>query len=252
MHDRLRRCAAFLIDWNLCLLPAVLVGFGIGAAGTAPGGLMIFFVFALFFGGMACFVLRDWVFGERSLGKRLLGLSIYDKATMEPASKRQRQTRNLFFFIMFIEAIALVFTGETIGDRCAGTVVLSPRARAAREEEAFMPKKRNAALSIILGIAAFVLVTVILVFVMLSFVKDTPEYDLAYSYLISSDAFAQLGAEEEDVLFNQYRSKRTTSPDGSYSHVTEFGFQVGMRSFVVVCHEEDGQWWVCEECTKFD
>ena len=63
---------------------------------------------------------------------------------------------------------------------------------------------------------------------------------------------SQLGAEEEDVLFNQYRSKRTTSPDGSYSHVTEFGFQVGMRSFVVVCHEEDGQWWVCEECTEFD
>ena len=73
-----------------------------------------------------------------------------------------------------------------------------------------------------------------------------------YEVIISSDAFAQLGAEEEDVLFNQYRSKRTTSPDGSYSHVTEFGFQVGMRSFVVVCHEEDGQWWVCEECTEFD
>lgn len=81
--------------------------------------------------------------------------------------------------------------------------------------------------------------------------KDTEEYKAAYSYLIASDAFAALDADESDIRMNQY-SGNTTYRDGVKERTVTIGFMVNFRSFQVVCHQEDGVWQVCEECTPFD
>ena len=69
------------------------------------------------------FVLRDVIFKGRSLGKRIFGLYVYDKNSLEKANVRQRCLRNIFFFLYFIDGILLLVTGQTIGDRVAGTLV---------------------------------------------------------------------------------------------------------------------------------
>ena len=82
--------------------------------------------------------------------------------------------------------------------------------------------------------------------------KDTPEYQLAYEYLVSSEAFAQLDADASEIRMNSYSSKTSLNPaDGQKSKTVEIGFIVSFRSFTVVCHEENGVLQICEECTNF-
>ena len=65
------------------------------------------------------------IFKDRSLGKRIFELNIYDQRTRMPASVKQRIKRNIFIMIYPIDGIVLLATGTSIGDRVANTVVAS-------------------------------------------------------------------------------------------------------------------------------
>ena len=107
---------------------------------------------------------------------------------------------------------------------------------------------------VILAVSIFL----VLIFAFIGFIqlllhlqKDTEEYKAAYQYLVTSDAFAALGAEESEIRFNSY-SANTSFSNGTKTKNVTLGFTVNFRSFKVVCHQEDGVWQVCEECTPFD
>ena len=115
--------------------------------------------------------------------------------------------------------------------------------------------KDTKALRIVLLIAGLALAGMVafmgLVQLILHTQKDTEECRAAYSYLIASDAFAALDADESDVRMNQY-SANTSYSNGVKETTVTIGFMVKFRSFRVVCHQENGVWQVCEECTHFD
>ena len=116
-------------------------------------------------------------------------------------------------------------------------------------------KKDTKVLRIVLLIVGLSLVAMVafmgLIQLILHAQRDTEECKAAYSYLIASDAFAALDADESDIRMNQY-SGHTTYRDGVKERTVTIGFTVNFRSFEVVCHQEDGVWQVCEECTHFD
>ena len=116
-------------------------------------------------------------------------------------------------------------------------------------------QKDTKTLRIVILVIAIVLVLIVafigLIQVILNAQKDKEEYKLAYQYLVTSDAFAALGAEESDIRFNSY-SANTSFSNGTKTKNVTLGFTVNFRSFEVVCHQENGVWQVCEECTPFD
>lgn len=110
---------------------------------------------------------------------------------------------------------------------------------------------------IIITVIAAILVCVIAFIGFIQFIlnaqKDTEEYKVAYNYLINSESFKKTGADESDIRLNQYSSKINSSIcSDSTSRTVEIGFIVKMKSFVIVCHQEDGVWQVCDDCTKFN
>lgn len=110
---------------------------------------------------------------------------------------------------------------------------------------------------IIITVIAAILVCVIafigFIQLILNAQKDTEEYKVAYNYLINSESFEKTGADESDIRLNQYSSKINSSiGSDSTSRTVEIGFIVNMKSFVIVCHKEDGVWQVCDDCTKFN
>lgn len=128
MGNRFKRMIAFLIDWNITLFPFLLVfmfiaGFLQRQSSVDP--IIAIFCFLLVISAFVMFVLRDVIFKGRSLGKRIFGLCVYDKNTLQASSAKQCFLRNIFFFLYFIDGIILLATGDSIGDKVAGTVVLS-------------------------------------------------------------------------------------------------------------------------------
>lgn len=261
MRDRFRRVIAVFLDWNITLLPFVLLFTFLTTSfqqqdtiPTAIGILCFLFMVIPF----SAFIFRDVIFKGRSLGKRIMRLRVYDKNTLQEPSTKQCAVRNLFLPLYPIEGIVLLFTGRTMGDRVAGTVVLS---QAALEEErkhsdpdapsSIRPKVKTkdvffvAAIVIGCFIAFFGLIQILL-----NAQKDTEEYQLAYDYLISSEAFETLNIEEHKIRMNQY-SSTTKSAGDSFSRTVEIGFLINFQSFQVVLHNENGTWLVCEECTPF-
>ena len=268
MRDRFKRIVAFLIDWNITLLPFMLVFMLIAGylqQQTSGNPIIMIFCFLLVPAAFAMFVLRDFVFKGRSLGKRLFGLCVYDKTTLLESSPKQRILRNIFFFVYFVDGIILLATGESIGDRAAGTVVLSQKSldEYKREHEGSdnladrlqKPKKNNLndivkVVAIIIGCLAAV---ICLILVLLNAQKNTEEYNLAYNYLIASEAYDALSTDESKIWMNQYSSTTYSSPgDDSVTQTVEIGFIVNFMSFEVVSHKKNGEWQVCEECTLFD
>lgn len=120
------------------------------------------------------------------------------------------------------------------------------------------PAKGRIRTIVILIIAASVLfigfLTAVCGFVLYSLQseKDSEEYKLAYSYLVTSDAFAELHAEESKILMNSYSLNTCRSDGENVTQTATFGFLVHSRSFEVVCHNENDVWRVCTECTTFD
>ena len=116
-------------------------------------------------------------------------------------------------------------------------------------------KKDTKAFRIILLAVSLVLLMILAFLGLIQFVlhlqKDTVEYKTAYQYFVSSDAFAALEADEADIRMNSF-SSNTTISGGITEKTVTIGFAVKFRFFEVTCHQENGIWQVCDECTDFD
>ena len=273
---KIRRLGAWLIDWNLIgfvlllVISAYMAFFEQEGASQAEILILLFLILSY----PVCFILRDLIFGGRSLGKRMLKLVILSKQTGEAPKKSQLLLRNIFsFFVIEIDALIMLITGLSIGDRLAHTVVVAkkdidlhckPQSPQQRMEEINRyPERRSAqsasnkkTLIILLSVlgAAFIGFVVFVIFItniMLENQKDSEEYQMAYTYLIESERFAELGLSEEDVKLVS-SSTYHTKQNGKAYHEAEFGFKVGgFMKIYVICHDEGDGWFVCTECTEF-
>ncbi len=127
MAIRIKRIIAFIIDWNISLLPALILfefSMGIGIENKQLLPLSMLLCFIAVFGGLALFILRDYIFKGQSLGKKIFGLTVLDKNTLSSPEKRQLILKNIFVFIYPIEGVLLLATGETLGNRTTDTVVV--------------------------------------------------------------------------------------------------------------------------------
>jgi len=246
---RFRRFVAGAIDWNLSCLPAFLVClllFPLVAEGKFPIPLLIPIILSF----PVLFLFREQLFKGRSLGNRLMKLIVLDRRNLQPLSASALRTRNLMFlFLNGLEILLLLATGATLGDRAVEALVV-------REDEipAESPQRTSATartilvtvLAVILGIALLVGI----VMLSLESVKDEPHYALAYEYLISSDAYAQLDAQEDQIRLRGY-SYNSTVRNGVAETAASFTFLIDRHQMVVTCHLKDECWYVCTDCTNF-
>ncbi len=268
---KFRRLLAFLIDWNIvgftvmvtAIVLLILLRDYLSAGETWAG--LILFGFTLTYPVFV--ILRDVIFGGRSIGKKIAGLVILDRQTGMLAKKGKRLVRNLFLPIYEVDAIVMLISGSTIGDRVGGTVVIPKKVYEAREADtpqnevekinSYEAPKSHTKRTVLIVVTAVVLSITLFVsgiMLLLCTKKDSEEYKVSYNYLVASECYKRLDAEESDIRMNSY-SVNTRSNFKNPDKVTktaEIGFVVGFHSFHVVCHEENGQWNVCDECTKFD
>lgn len=262
MKIRIKRIFAFLIDWYIILIPSALITPYITFflikhfEGNPWVNFVSFFVFLL---PLGAFLLKDVVCKGRSAGKRVFGLYVYDKKTLKQADNKQCVLKNLFLFLCVFDAVLLLFTGKTLGDRLAGTVVTSEQNNEpnTHETEYNAPTPTKGKAKTFLSVFAIVIACFLALFGLIQFVlnqqKDTEEYKIAYDYFTDSRAFEELNVDESKIRFNKYsRNTFTSHQDNSVTQTAEIGFVVNSKSFVVVCHKENDVWLVCDECTLFE
>ena len=263
-----RRLLAWIIDWNIIGLSVmVLAALFVPVIGTifkldyATAAVITIFLMLLY---PVCFILRDLIFGGRSLGKRILGLVVLDRQTGAPAKAPKCGLRNLFLFIVHIDTIVMLVSGTTLGDRAAKTVVVRKSVLGEtnatyqiQEINKYTPPKntsakRTAFLVVFIAAIAFgLLFSVILL--SLSATRNTEEYRIAYQYLVESKSFEEMNADESSIFHNVYSgTSEFKSGSNTAIRTVKIGFLVKGKSFKVICHKQDGVWAVCEECTGFN
>lgn len=262
MSVKFKRLLAFVIDWNITLFPFIFIFSFLTTflrKESAINPLIVLFCFFDIIFALGAFISRDVIFKGRSLGKRIFGLYVYDKHSLEQASAKQRFLRNIFFFLYFIDGILLLVTSQTIGDRVAGTLVTSKQGfetyTNAIQDSVPAPKQKNVkkVVLVIAIIIACLAIFVGMIQIVLNTKKDTEEYKVAYSYFVESQAFKKLNVDESEIHFNQYSLQTYTSNHyNSVSQTVKIGFIVNFKSFEVVCHKENDIWQVCNECTLFE
>ena len=270
---KMRRLLAWIIDWNVVGFPVIAI-LGICLSffetrATAPSYFETFpviFIMALY---PVFFVLRDLIMKGRSIGKRITGLIVLDKSTGETAKPLNLFVRNLFLFIMQIDAIVLLISGQSIGDRVAHTaVVLKKDFENAEcfktESDAQMinsyvapeplTKKRVAIIVsvIILAVVLFIVSLIVIITMALNAQKNTEEYKLAYNYLVESSLYDELDINEDSIKFNSYSANFSYDKNGNEEKTVEFGFILDDKDVYVICHYKDNEWLVCSDCTVFD
>ena len=124
---KLRRILAWIIDWNLCGIPALIYTYIFKTITEAQGLRVVYaLVFVLFvLSYPVLFVVRDVLFKGRSIAKRIFKLRVIDNETNELPEKKKLVIRNLFFFIYPVEAILLIATDKSIGDMTTNTTVIN-------------------------------------------------------------------------------------------------------------------------------
>ena len=278
---KIRRIIAWVIDWNLigsvvlviCSIFSVMLKDKIAAGDTLV--ILIFIPLMLLY--PITFVLRDFVFGGRSLGKRMLGLTVLDIRTGEKSTVKQRLFRNILLPAYQADIIVMLISGRSLGDRMVKTVVVCKKDLQAGNEvvtpsdkrewiqkinaypnsvpspKARKKKKRIITFSIIGGAVLFVCVFVFLLLISLNAAKDTEEYKIAYEYVIESQEFEKLGSNEDKLKFMQYSKQTVYGNDGQYKSTVCIGFYYGLfERFEVICHDNGDGWSVCTDCTEFD
>ncbi|MGN1443746.1 MAG: helix-turn-helix domain-containing protein [Acutalibacteraceae bacterium] len=259
---RVLRLLAWLIDWLICGTPTLIASLIFillfqSQKPNIPGKFILLMLFILLF--PLIFVLRDVLLNGRSLGKRCLGLIVLDKKSGEKAGRKQCLLLNLFFFISSIDAIVLLSSGFSVGDRVAGTVVTKKEEKTAlsdkTEEEksdavnAYKPPKKlkKKKLTIIcLSIAVFVIfagISIVAPFIGLNVIKTTPEYEAAYGFFVNSEDFSSLGVSDEEIRLCSFHISRNGATGNA-----EFSFLAAGKKSDVTCHYTDGEWVACPQC----
>ncbi len=124
----LKRFLAFIIDWNITLLSTMLL-FSLGPDfDFINPSIKMFLNYTVILGVMILIVfplLKDLLFKNASLGKKVLGLRIIDAKTGNKPRASQVVIRNLVFYLVFLNAIVLLITKRSLGDMISGTQVVS-------------------------------------------------------------------------------------------------------------------------------
>ena len=262
---KIRRIFAFLIDWNIAGVIAILLT----AVLAYATGSVIVAIFCMLSYPILLWM-RDFIFAGRSPGKRLLNLVVLDIATGRKASRGQLLVRNLFLFLMQIDIVVMLVSGKSIGDHTAKTVVVRKNSfddailidaekinTSALNSYPERSKKRKSNVwkmvtVIVCSVIVFIALLLALILGILNATKNTEEYILAHDYLINSEDFKAQNADEGDIFFNSYsKSSYVNGTAEGYTSVAELSFYVKGTHYVVVCHEYDGTWQVCEKCTHF-
>ena len=128
----IRRFLAFVIDWN------IMFGVAIALMFYGPGSNPEYFIYpsikmftsAGFLLGLAWLplycLLKDCLFGRRSIGKLICGLIIQSSDTGEKASYNSLILRNITYAIVQIEGIVVLANkGKRLGDIIAKTQVVA-------------------------------------------------------------------------------------------------------------------------------
>lgn len=236
---RFRRMLAWFLDMGICLmLPARLV-----TVLPLSANVQIFAAAFAIFGGFAAFLCRDYLLGGRSIGKRILGLSVVDRQTGEAVTGGRLVLRNLFFFLYPVDGGFLLFSGRSLGERTTNTRVIRARNRCEVRVKPFL---------IVGGIAAAIALAFSgLIFGVMKLVQSTEGYAVCYDYLVESEAFAAQGAEEDRIGMTGF-SQNTTFQNGLPVTTATYTFNVDGVSYAITCHPGEDGWAVCEECTGFD
>lgn len=259
---RVLRLFAWLIDWLICGTPTILAAlvfvflFQSQKPDVEAKFNLLLLVILLF---PAIFVLRDVLLNGRSLGKRCLGLVVLDKKSGERASRKQCLLLNLFFFIGSIDAIVLLASGLSVGDRIAGTVVTQKEEKTALCDKteveksdavnAYKPPKKSKKQKLtVIGLSIAVLVIFVGVsiaapFIGLNVIKTTPEYEAAYRFFVNSDYFTLLRIGEEEIRLCSFNITRSGDTGNA-----EFTFLAGGKTREVTCHYINGEWVACPRC----
>lgn len=262
MGDIFKRMAAFFIDWNLCLLPSILILFLLAPNSQESNTIALIFVLLFFvsiLASLTVFVLRDVIFKGRSIGKRLFRLHIFDVNTRQQASIGKRIAKNLFFFIYGIDGIVLLVSGNSIGNYVTNTEVISEKTIAKLNNTEYKPSSKLKITFTLLGVITVIVATAVAMFcfiqTMLNNQKDTEEYKLAYSYLIESETFDKIkeyNYSESDIRMSGFSTMTYLKPNyEGATKTTTITFSVDGSQLPVVCHYINDKWQVCEDCTIF-
>ena len=261
---RLKRCLAWAIDWNILGgIAMILVMLSRGIASVSGQELLLWAMVPIMIAWIILFILRDMVFGGTSIGKRIMKLKLVDKVTGCEASKKQKALRGVSLFLVSFDALFLLISGSSLGDRIASTAVVkssfaTPDGSAPidngyviDEEGKTVPKKSNkkAIVIVIALIVAFIAALTVIITVVFGRVKKSEEYALAYDYLVSSMYFDYYNLSEDDVKLTGYSS--TTYASDGVTRV-EFTFKIGIRSVKVYCVKENGSWCVSETHSRLN
>ena len=269
---KLKRLLAWVLDWNITgfasMILTTLVSAIFGVVGDMESPLFFILTLLSILLYPVCFVLRDLIWGGRSLGKRITGLVVLDKNTAAKPKKWQLIVRNIFLFILHVDSIVMLVRGQSLGDSAAHTVVVAkkhidktyndmrnaPDINLINSYETPPQAKKKSAVKIILIIVSIFLAFIVFVFGVVSIalgqVKKTEEYSVAYTYLINSQAFAEMDASTEDIIFNAYSSYTSGSGENA-TYETTISFVVDSHQMEVVCHKNGDTWYVCSDCTSF-
>ena len=251
---KFKRLLAWVIDWY------TIIGSGILLTSIATAANAYTLSFFLIPATLIVLSLKDFVFGGRSLGKRITKLAILDTQTGEHPRKRQLCIRNLFAMLVSIDGIIVLASGRSLGDRLAHTVIVPQSAiesaKSNTPQTFHLPPTKHKTPKwlialIIGGVALFIAASIASSFAALNMFKNTEQARLAHAYLVESEAFQSLKATVEDIQMTGFETVTKRAPDGSSSIVAEVVFSVKGRKFIVICHCEDGKWYVCSSCTAF-
>lgn len=270
---KIRRILAYLADSFIAVIALFILCFGAIATSVAvtDGEVSALFASLVSVAIVAVcvavvFVFRDFVFGGRSLGKRIFGLTLIDSRTAEKSAVYQRIFR-VIFQLSLIDVILFIISGKTVGDRVASTLVVSKKAHEAKVEpdvsadgrelyDIPKEKKKNhtgVAIAFIIAVILGIVMTVASAFtvyrITLDEAKKTAAYEIAYTYLTESDKFLKSKNTEEDVRLFGYSMTYSYNSDElecTYTFFTED------ELYDVVLHlGGNSEWYVCQICTDF-
>lgn len=250
---RIRRIMAFLMDYVLLFLPCILLS---TIAVLVFGDIIsLFIACTALVTSFVCFILRDYIFNGRSIGKRFYKLAVLGADTLSVPSSKQLIVKGLLLFLLPFDSLFLVFSGKSLGERTSATIVTcqqplpdaDPADLDSQKQTTSTKKRILVAVAIAL---CFSLVLILIVSAGLNAVKKQENYRIAYEYLVNSDAFSEAHAKESQITLTGYSSETSLGKDDASTVVT-FTFRVQKRHYQVICHRDNDGWYVCQDCTDF-
>ena len=192
---------------------------------------------------MAVYICGDLILGGRSVGKRLFGLHVVDRATGCRPSKRVLFIRNLPICLLPFELVYQIVLGESLGDKPAGTVVLPVEGQT---KDGLIPEWMEVTEGLTItklkriGAIAFVVFVIAASVVSMIQATKTEEYTIARDHLIASEADLE---QDALVILTSLRST-TVNYEDYREHTVEFQFLVDGKMRTVVCRETEDGWEV--------